>query len=211
MLTLNVQCYSTITVTTSVSVLLFLLSVSSYSYCYCECYCTVIVTVTVSVLLILLSVLLYCYSSCQWSRTLSLLVVVYCYRQRSRNVTVGGRVLLLSVVLYCYCNGRVPVTVPVLYYFLFLVFFTICRSVSVRAYTAFTSTRFECSIYMFCTYYTHQYQVQNFPAEMKDLIAASINYTNKTWGCWRAWESFNICTDIPIRRVFFFCLSASSQ
>jgi len=159
--------------------------VSSYSHCYCRCYCAVIVTVIVSVLLILLSVLLYCYSSCQWSRTLSLSVVVYCYRQRSRNVTVGGRVLLPLVLMYCYCNGRVPVTVPVLYCFLFLVFFTRCRSVapSVRADSAFTSTRFECSIHMFCTYYTHQYQVQNFPAEMKDLIAANINYTNKMRCC----------------------------
>jgi hypothetical protein len=63
-------------------------------------------------------VLRYCYSSCQCSRTLSLSVVVYCYRQCYRNVTVtvGGRVLLLllSVLRYYYCNGRVPVTVSLL-------------------------------------------------------------------------------------------------
>jgi hypothetical protein len=32
-----------------------------------------------------------------------------------------------------------------------------------------------------------------------------ISYTNKMRCCWRAWESVNICADIPIRRVFFLC------
>jgi len=146
---LNCYCQHSV----SISVLLFLLPVSSYSYCYCQCYCTVTVTVIVSVLLILLSVFPY-------SVTVSGRVLL---PSVSHNVTVaiGGRVLLLlkSVLLYCYCNGRVPVTVPLLQCFPSLAFFTECRSValSIRVDTAFTSTRFECSVYyMLCTYYTHQ-------------------------------------------------------